>query len=160
VSGFSAKAGGASARFGAAEAQILASFATQLATTLAERGEHDDPVLRRLLPDAYRDDDENAAEFRRFTEDELSDEKVRNALAVAEALQSGRPNRSVKVELDAAGTLAWLRALADLRLALAVRLRVDDDGEPTSATEATPFNVAVYHWLAQLQDSLVRAVDR
>jgi hypothetical protein len=163
MSGFRAHAhgGGASARFNAEEARLLASLATQLAALVAERGEPgEDPVLDRLLPDAYRDDDENAAEFRRFTEEDLSDEKVRNALTLAEMLESAQPGKSIRIELDATQTLAWLRALNDIRLAFAVRLGIDDDGEPTVDGDEAHFNFAIFYWLGALQESLVRAVDR
>jgi hypothetical protein len=160
VSGFRARGAGISARFSAEEARLLASLATQLASLVAERGEPGtDPVLDRLLPDAYRDSPEDAAEFRRFTEEDLGDEKVRNALALSEALE-GRPGRAVRIELDAREALVWLRALGDIRLALAVRLGVDESGEPTVAGERAEMDRAIYHWLGALQESLVLAVDR
>ncbi len=39
----------------------------------------DDPVLARLFPDAYNDDDEAAGDFRRYTEDGLRRNKRENA---------------------------------------------------------------------------------
>jgi hypothetical protein len=161
MSGFRSRGTRVSARFNVQEAQILANLATRVAALVAERGEPgDDPVVSRLLPDAYTDNDEHAAEFRRFTEDELGDEKIRNALALAESVELPPDSKAVKVELDAPQALAWLRALNDIRLALAVRLEVNDDGEPTAREEATTLNVAIYHWLGALQESLVQAVDR
>ncbi|HEY5320366.1 MAG TPA: DUF2017 domain-containing protein [Galbitalea sp.] len=161
MSGFRARGDGASARFSADEARLLATLATQLASLVAERGEPgDDPVLDRLLPDAYRDNDEHAAEFRRFTEEDISDEKVRNALTLATALQDHQGTKAIKIELDAAEALAWLRALNDIRLALAVRLDVNDSGEPTVLGEQAEMNHAIYYWLGALQESLVLAVDR
>lgn len=161
MSGFRAHRDGASARFNADEAGLLGSLATQLAALVAERGDPgDDPVLSRLLPDAYRDDEEKTAEFRRFTEEELSDEKVRNALALAEAVELPAKSKSVKVELDAVQAFAWLRALNDIRLALAVRLEIDNDGKSHDDDEEPSFNLAVYYWLGALQESLVLAVDR
>src|SRR5690349_21660619 len=47
----------------------------------------DDPVLARLFPDAYRDDGENAAEFRRFTESGLRDGKARAAATIIDTLE-------------------------------------------------------------------------
>src|SRR5262249_55177211 len=49
----------------------------------------DDPVLARLLPDAYRDDPEAASEFRRFTESGLRSGKVSCALTLLETLPPG-----------------------------------------------------------------------
>ena len=44
-------------------------------------------MLRRLFPDAYPGDPEASADFRRFTQRELSDKKVAEALVVRAALQ-------------------------------------------------------------------------
>ncbi|MGA0442975.1 MAG: DUF2017 family protein, partial [Candidatus Nanopelagicaceae bacterium] len=45
----------------------------------------EDPVLRRLLPSAYKDE-KSASEFRRYTEHGLREKKRAHALAVYEAL--------------------------------------------------------------------------
>src|SRR6476646_6190555 len=46
----------------------------------------DDPVLARLFPTAYPDDEEAAAEFRRFTEGGLRDNKASRAVAIIDDL--------------------------------------------------------------------------
>ena len=62
--------------------------------------EPEDPVLARLFPTAYLEDDEAAAEFRRFTEGALRDSKANGAATVmttfARAATCGtrRPPRS------------------------------------------------------------------
>src|SRR5690606_7072020 len=88
-----------------------------------------DEVLKRLLPNAYVDDDEAAAEFRRFTEQGLRDGKVANAETVLGSL--GEPDRKgeVTVTLDRGEAEAWLRTLTDLRLALGTRLGVEQDDD-------------------------------
>jgi len=161
VSGFRASGGAVTARFSLQDAELLAGLARQLAMLVAERGDvSEDPVLARLLPDAYRDNAEDAAEFRRFTEAELGDEKVRNALALADALEPTPGRRNITLKLDAAQGFAWLRSLTDIRLALATRLGIDHDGLPTIDSEQREVTFVIYNWLGAVQDSLVRAVDR
>jgi hypothetical protein len=115
----------------------------------------DDPVLARLFPDAYGDDDKASAEFRRYTEVGLRDGKRANAELVLRTLGEGGD-----IVLDAEQAQAWLRALNDLRLALGTRLDVTEDtprlldaDDPRSA----PF--AAYDWLTYLQESLVDAIS-
>ena len=52
----------------------------------------DDPALARLLPDAYADDDEASAEFRRFTERTLRETKMRAPLSASAPLRSVMPS--------------------------------------------------------------------
>jgi Domain of unknown function (DUF2017) len=118
----------------------------------------DDPVLARLLPDAYRDDNEAAGEFRRFTEQELRSGKV----AAAQTVLATLPESGGRVELSEEEAQVWLRALNDVRLALGVRLAITEDfaqrvedldpGDPRSAY------LWVYDWLTYLQETLVRAL--
>src|SRR5262249_58708344 len=60
----------------------------------------EDPVLARLLPDAYRDDPEAAGEFRRFTEQGLRSGKVAAAQTVLATLPAG--GGQVRLRPDAA----------------------------------------------------------
>lgn len=120
----------------------------------------DDPVLARLLPDGYRDDPDAALEFRRFTESSLRSAKVQAAKTLLETLPPG----GGKVKLSTEHAEAWLRSLNDVRLALGVRLGVTEDlGELDS--DASPedprfaYILFIYHWLAELQDSLVTALS-
>ncbi len=149
------------AKFDLEDAEMLATLARQVAVLVAERGEPgDDPVLDRLLPDAYRDSTEDAAEFRRFTESELGDHKVANALAIAESLDPVPGGKSVAVRLDDQAAMAWLRGLTDIRLALGTRIGITDAGVPSIDTDQTELTFAIYSWLSAVQESLVHAVDR
>ena len=69
--------------------------------------EPEDPVLARLFPTAYPDDEEAAGEFRRFTEGALRDGKAAAAYAVIDTLEeAGLPplleedGLMIDVELD------------------------------------------------------------
>ncbi|UMG91647.1 DUF2017 domain-containing protein [Nocardioides sp. TF02-7] len=129
----------------------------------------EDPVLARLLPSAYRDDDEASAEFRRFTETTLRDGKARAAAAVVGALEeAGLPTEpsdelTIDVELEPPAAELWLRSLTDLRLALGTRLGVEEDDEDrwASLPDDDPRAQAhhIYEWLGYLQETLVAALS-
>lgn len=164
------------ARFTAEEAGVLRQLALELLQLLdgadsepSTDAAATDPALARLLPDAYRDDAEAAAEFRRFTSEDLAAGKMANARVVVDALDSAESPRrfaavgELAVRLDDAGALAWMRSLTDMRLALAARLGIDDEDEMAPWARADPQSEAVrnvYDWLGAVQDGLVRAVDR
>ena len=118
----------------------------------------EDPVLARLLPDAYRDDPEAAGEFRRYTEQGLRSGKVAAAQTVLDTL----PAEGGQVRLGPEDAQAWLRALNDVRLAIGTVLGITEDYEDEleAASWADPRSayLEVYHWLGYVQDSLVRAL--
>jgi len=132
--------------------------------------EPEDPVLARLLPSAYRDDQEAAGEFRRFTESGLRTRKVANASAVLDALEdsglSDEPDDDVTidVELDQGAARSWMTALTDIRLALATRLGIEQDDEDRWAEldDDDPAHqiYAIYHWLGFVQETLVESLSR
>ena len=120
----------------------------------------DDPVLARLLPDAYSDDPEASGEFRRYTEQGLRSGKTAAARTVLATLPPG----GGRIRLSEPEAQAWLRALNDIRLALGTRLGVTDDFDEQVA-EMGPEDprsayVGVYQWLAFLQETLVQALSR
>jgi hypothetical protein len=119
-----------------------------------------DPVVARLLPDAYRDDPEKAVEFRKYTESSLREAKKYFAQTLLETL----PPQGGKVRLTGDQARDWLRALNDIRLMFGVRLEVTEDFEEQLAAldpkdpRAAAFEV--YGWLGAVQESLVRALAR
>ena len=161
MKGFRATAAGITIKFAAEDAEFLADLAAQLAELVSGRGgSTGDPAIARLLPVAYLDSDENAAEFRRFTEDELADDKVRNALELEQTLRAEPIDGKLRLTLDHATAVNWLRTLTDLRLALAARLGMDDPEAAVPEDEAQRLSFAIYYWLGDLQWSLVSAVDK
>jgi hypothetical protein len=111
----------------------------------------DDVALARLLPNAYSDD-ELASEFRQLTERGLATRKVANALVL---IQTAGPETA----LDESQALAWMRSITDIRLVIAARLGIETDDSEPEYTDESEAMLAVYDWLAGVQDSLVRAVD-
>jgi hypothetical protein len=118
----------------------------------------DDPVLARLLPDAYSDDPQASAEFRRYTEESLRAGKINSAQAVLASL----PADGGEVVLTEPECQQWLKALNDVRLALGVRLGITDENEDLtedlSVDDPRAAYIWVYHWLAYLQDSLIESL--
>jgi len=116
-----------------------------------------DPVLARLLPDAYGED-EAAGEFRRFTEAELRETK-RGAI---DTMVTSLPPSGGKVRLDEEQAEAWLAALNDIRLALGVHLDVAEEWylelrqlDPMSPRAR---RLMIYELLTRWQSSLLVAV--
>jgi hypothetical protein len=182
--------GGITATFDPAEANVIANLASQVVELLRDRnGERvadtdplvselglggpsqppEDPVLQRLLPDAYRDSVEDSAEFRRFTESSLSSAKVANAETVLATLTAGGLDITdesappVEVELGPDEVQAWLRALTDIRLSLAVRLGIENEEDAMLLDKSSdPALVAMgelYDWLGYVQETLVQALS-
>jgi hypothetical protein len=125
----------------------------------------DDPILKRLFPDAYRDDEEAAGEFRRLTEGELRATKRAGLSRIVSDLSAqGKASRGggVRVELDEDAAAEWLAALTDLRLALGTRIGVTEDmaDERENLPVDSPryAEIATYDWLSWLQDMMVRAL--
>lgn len=117
-----------------------------------------DPALARLFPDAYEEGTPNAAEFRRFTENDLRARKREDALALVRGLDAGGP----VVELTADEARRWLGALNDLRLTIGTRLEVtEEDNELYRLPDSDPRKpmVMAYLWLGGLQETLVEALS-
>jgi hypothetical protein len=162
-------------RMGSEEAAVVRLLIGQLLDLIGDVGESEgfegmpdlklsdntsvpeDPVLARLFPDAYREDQGASAEFRRYTEAGLREGKRAAAETVLETLGEGG-----KVFLDAEQAQAWLRALNDLRLALGTRLDITEETLEQMRTfdwdDPRNAGYAAYDWLTYLQESLVHAL--
>ncbi|HJR37778.1 MAG TPA: DUF2017 domain-containing protein [Nocardioidaceae bacterium] len=183
--------GGVLATFSGFEADLLRSLASQLVELLRNEvaaptastdpledlldfsgptTEPDDPVLARLFPTAYPDDEEAAGEFRRFTEGSLRDGKARNAVLIIDTLEeSGLPPELeedglwIDVELSVADAHAWMRSFTDIRLALATRLGIEEGDESywDMLPEEDPRTHVhdIYEWVGYLQETLVQSLS-
>ncbi len=130
----------------------------------------EDPVLARLFPTAYADDEEAAAEFRRFTEGTLREGKAKAAGTIIDTLEdAGLPDElredglTIDVEMDEPTAQTWMRSFADIRLALATRLGVEDGDEEYwySLPDDDPRAQAhdIYEWIGWLQETLIGALS-
>ncbi|MFJ6445987.1 DUF2017 domain-containing protein [Streptomyces hydrogenans] len=180
--------GGAAVALDEVEVSILRSLAVQLLELIGpgEEPEADadplaalfaegpskppaDPALRRLFPDAYGDDTEElraaAADFRRYTENDLRARKREDALVVVRALDGldTEPEESVLLKLTPDESRAWLGTLNDLRLTIATRLEITEDEEGERLyrlPDSDPRKpmVMAYLWLGALQESLIETL--
>ena len=183
------RSGASVATFTAFEADLLRSLAGQLIELLRNESatakhqqdpleqlldfsgpttEPDDPVLARLFPTAYPDDEEAAGDFRRFTESTLRDGKAAAAAEIIDALEEAglttepEDETFIDVELDEDAALSWMRSFTDMRLAIAIRLGVEEGDEdywlslPADDPRAQVHDI--YGWLGYLQETLVESV--
>ena len=165
------------ANFTEAEREVLVNLTEQIIELLAERVDHhnddplaamvgitahdtppDDEVLLRLLPNAYADQ-VDASEFRCYTESTLRQKKQAHAMAMRMHLKAAVDG---VVELDHDSANAWLGAMNDVRLALGVRLKVEENThqelELLAPDDPMRGVYAVYSWLGWLQESLIDAL--
>ncbi|MGW5419355.1 DUF2017 domain-containing protein [Streptomyces sp. NPDC003943] len=133
-----------------------------------------DPALRRLFPDAYGDDTDElrqaAADFRRFTENDLRARKRDDALTMVRSLDSLASDSAAAGEggggilkLTVDESRAWLGALNDLRLTIGTRLEVTEDDETEQLYRLPDEDprkpmVMAYLWLGGLQETLVETL--
>jgi hypothetical protein len=103
-----------------------------------------DRALARLLPVAYPDDADAAAEFADFARPRVTAGKVESAEAVLADLASPNPVRIPPERIP-----LWLRALTDLRLVLAER----------GADGADPILPEVSDWLGWVLSDLLETIE-
>lgn len=165
------------AEFSESEREVLINLVEQIIELLGERTDnhvddplaamvgittHDSPpedeVLLRLLPNAYADQ-VDAAEFRRYTESTLRGKKYAHSMSMRITLKSAVDGI---VEVDHDGANDWLGAMNDIRLALGVRLKVEQNSheelELLAPDDPMRGVYAVYSWLGWLQESLIVAL--
>jgi hypothetical protein len=165
------------AEFSESEREVLINLVEQIIELLGERTDnhvddplaamvgittHDSPpedeVLLRLLPNAYADQ-VDAAEFRRYTESTLRAKKYGHSMSMRITLKSAVDGI---IELDHDGANDWLGAMNDIRLALGVRLKVEqtshEELELLAPDDPMRGVYAVYSWLGWLQESLIVAL--
>ena len=165
------------AEFSESECEVLINLVEQILELLGERTDnhvddplaamvgittHDSPpedeVLLRLLPNAYADQ-VDAAEFRRYTESTLRGKKYAHSMSMRITLKSSVDGI---IEVDHDGANDWLGAMNDIRLALGVRLKVEQNSheelELLAPDDPMRGVYAVYSWLGWLQESLIVAL--
>ncbi|MCH9718762.1 MAG: DUF2017 domain-containing protein [Actinomycetia bacterium] len=128
-----------------------------------------DPALLRLFPDAYRDDEDAAADFRRYTESGLrrlkADRLVVTRVVLAElTTPEVSEDRPAVTDITRDKIPALLGALNDMRLVLGSRLDITDDEQ-----EVTKFwdpddprrqQFEIYQWLTWLQATFLDAIAK
>ncbi|MFC0673606.1 DUF2017 domain-containing protein [Brachybacterium hainanense] len=142
-----------------------------------EAQEPTDPAIRRLFPAASEQED-LAAEFRRFGQQDLVSAKLEDLAVFEDSIDSTGPG-TTEIELDPEQAMSWLRALTTLRIVIADRLGVQRDGDfetvrmlqqiaervpeavledESSETAGGDVMIAIYELLSWLQESLIRCL--
>lgn len=123
-----------------------------------------DPALRRLLPQASRDDDHVAQDFR-----ELAEDNIRRAKAahLATAIKVLSFEKGSKVELDQQQAQSLMIGVGDVRLILADRLDIQTDEDAEQLHDRVAFGddgdvqtlfAAYYEFFTWLQESLAQTL--
>ena len=121
--------------------------------------DHADPVIARLFPDAY-ENDELAEEFRRLTSDDQAALRLDRQRTMARDLADHATvaDERVRISVPEESADAWLAGIGDIRLVLHTRVAQG----PTSHLDLTEEDLAqfqaVVDWLGFAQGSLVDAV--
>ena len=121
----------------------------------------EDPVLRRMFPNAYPHDADASSDFRRFTERGLRTTKVTDAGWCWRTWRHRAGSTDLRVAPE--HVEAWLRTLTSVRLAVATRLGVTDAESAEQLAdldESDPrsYMVSVYDWLGFAQETMVGAL--
>jgi len=128
-----------------------------------------DPALLRLFPDAYRDDEDAAADFRRYTESGLRRLKA-DRLVVARAVLAELTTPEVMEDRAAVTDITrdkipdLLGSLNDMRLVLGSRLDITDDEQNVTEfwdpDDPRHQQFEIYQWLTWLQATLLDAIAK
>jgi len=153
------------ARLAAGETAVLGTLAGEFVQLVQPLCNQDgewlpDPALNRLFPDAYRDDMQASAEFRRFTQPDQATAKAEAARAVIADIQDA-DDGWVTVPPD--HVTAWLTTLTNLRLVLATRLDIATEDDVARLADLPRRDkraptVAVLDWCGWMLESLLDAV--
>jgi len=136
------------------EADLLRRLTAEMRSLVAHESA-DDPVSKRLFPDAYEDERASAA-YKELVGNELMRTKI-DALDTMLATLGERG--AVQVTLPPDARDAWLTAITDMRLAIGARLEVDEvsmarDLDPDDPASAP---MAILHWLGWVQERMLDA---
>lgn len=171
--------GGVELMFEAEEASMLSRLVGQLITLLESHSNSDldpdplfasleiggsdelplDPALARLFPNAF-EDGEDAASFRRVTEQGLLNRKLQDAIAVVADLStpdSLGEDSTVSVNISPDSFLLWARTLTAVRLAIAARigLETEEDHARLADDPTTRGPVLVFDWIAAVLEAVL-----
>lgn len=136
------------------EAGILRELAREMRMLLEADLPPNDDVLERLFPRAH-DDEQDEAAYRELVGNELRDVKLEALRIVEEQLRGDGPfDRTIPDgEIH-----EWLRLINDMRLAIGVRLEVDEEKMSKEFDPRDPEGPAlsVLHWLGWMQESILK----
>ncbi|HZA20358.1 MAG TPA: DUF2017 family protein [Actinomycetota bacterium] len=139
------------------EAELLRELCKEMRTLLEADIPRVDPVVARLFPDAYEEEDDTRA-YRELVGDDLRMHKLGALRRVEEGLGGGGATDLV---LEGPAVDSWLTFLTDARLAIGTRLDVTEETMDTEREEDDPDAPAysVLHYLGWLQEITIRGLE-
>ena len=140
----------------ATESQLLRQLAAEMRALLTGSRVGNGPVLDRLFPAAYETPDDEST-YREMVGDDLNREKLNALDTISAALRDG----PTEVTLTGEEFSTWLACLTDLRLAIGVRLEIDEERMSADIDPRDPDAQAmtVLHWLGWVQEGLLRSAS-
>jgi hypothetical protein len=133
------------------ERNLLVRLVGELRALLTE-GDADNPLLQRLFPTAYPDDEEQEAEYQRLMREEL----VASRLGAIEAVTGALEHPEL---LDEGQTVAFMQSLNAIRLVLGTMLGITDDASADLAERADTPEHHLYDFLSWLLEWTVRSLS-
>ena len=119
----------------------------------SEPNEHTAPLLHRLFPPAFRDDEEKEAEYQRLMREELVASRVAAVDSVSLLLvEQGRM-------LGEGETMAFMQSVNAIRLVLGTMLDITDDDSAEAADMNDSPEYSLYGYLGWVLEWTVRALS-
>jgi hypothetical protein len=131
-----------------AEREVLRAIPAQLREVVGSK----DPVVFRLFPPAYPNDEDRNDEYDHLVHDDLVQERLTAAAAMEDTLDADR--------LSEEQLTSWLGVVNDARLVLGTRLDVTEETYERDIPEHDPNApaYAMYFYLGWLQEQIVAAL--
>lgn len=117
-------------------------------------GPADDPLVDRLFPKAYRDDEEMEAEYQRLMRDELVVSRVAALDSVIARLEAPEPEI-----MDEGETVAFMQSLNAIRMVLGSIIGITDDESADQADASDSMEMNLYEFLSWVLDWTVRSLS-
>jgi len=114
----------------------------------------DNPLLNRLFPTAYPDDEEKEAEYQRLMREELVASRLASINLVTSLLAPDAP-----AVFDEERTVAFMQSINAIRLVLGTLLGITDDESADAADEAATPEHQLYDFLSWLLEWTVRSLS-
>lgn len=129
------------------ERQLLGTLVEQLRELLST----DSPVIQRLFPPPYGDDEDRNEGYAAVAHPELIDKRRAALDTMEQSLQA--------TALDGDQLSSWMRSINDLRLVLGTILEVTDDGDPPVVDQDNAATYQAYEFLGHLLERIVSALS-
>jgi hypothetical protein len=147
------------------ERALLVRLLDELSALLTSDADEHQPLLSKLFPPAYADDEEKEVEYQRLMRDDLVASRLAAINVMREALRPGAGASAGDGEdlesgpLDEAATIAFLQSVNAVRLVLGSMLDITDDDTADAAEEGESSEHQLYVFLSWLLEWTVQALS-